>query len=817
MMTARYRAFLSYSHRDAAVARRVHGALEGWRVDAGLVGRATPVGAVPATLRPVFRDREDLAGGGQLSDAIRAALADSACLIVLCSPAAAASDYVDAEIRAFQALGRSARIIPLIVDGEPGSDEAACFPPALCAPPGAGGDALARLDAPLAADAREHGDGFRRALAKVVAGVLGLPFDEVARRAERAARRRQRVLVAVAAMMSVLALAAGGFGWLAEQRRAEAEHNYQAAVSAADAILGEVGEELIRVEGIGLDTTRRVIGRASQVFDDLSAALPDARELKLSKIAALLVFAKAYGAKGDHAGELGAAREGVDAAVALQAARPDDEGVRMVLAMARRVLGMALASRGDKVEAIEVLQAAVDGFDSLAGDADAPGARYEHGNALLSLSMLLVDSARADAAAAADSYLARAIAEADAMAAADPDDMRYRALRITTRTAQADRLRRAGDAAAARAAYVDVEAALRDEVARSPDVPQFRAMLSAVHTQLADVLDALGDAAGAQAVRERAAATVARLARRDGENRSMRAQHAGNLAVQGEALAREGKVDAAVALFAESQATLEALLASQPEDAGAALALDLALSRAATAFNAEGYYESAEAAARRLLDLREAALARTPADAEAVASVLRALHALAEAVEGGGALAAALALRERQLTLEAQLAAQGVERRSLRAEVHFAAGVLAWRLSRRAEAIPHYAQHNALLRALLAEAPQERNLRIRLGHGLLNLGELRVLTGDAAGARAAFDACLQVRQALVDAGADAPARLTELAWAQARLAQFGDDPAARWAAVESLLVRADAALPLGDLEEELLTVARIVGASRALR
>ena len=206
-----------------------------------------------------------------------------------------------------------------------------------------------------------------------------------------------------------------------------------------------------------------------------------------------------------------------------------------------------------------------------------------------------------------------------------------------------------------------------------------------------------------------------------------------------------------------------------------------------------------------------------PADAEAVASVLRALHSLTEAVEGGGALAAALALRERQLTLEAQLAAQGVERRSLRAEVHFAAGVLAWRLSRRAEAIPHYAQHNALLRALLAEAPQDQNLRVRLGHGLLNLGELRVLTGDAAGARAAFDDCLQVRQALVDAGADAPARLTELAWAQARLAQFGDDPAARWAVVESLLVRADAAQPLGDLEEELLTVARIVVASRVPR
>jgi hypothetical protein len=53
----RYRAFLSYSHRDARWAKRLHGALEGYRLDKDLVGRETPHGPVPKALRPIFRDR----------------------------------------------------------------------------------------------------------------------------------------------------------------------------------------------------------------------------------------------------------------------------------------------------------------------------------------------------------------------------------------------------------------------------------------------------------------------------------------------------------------------------------------------------------------------------------------------------------------------------------------------------------------------------------------------------------------------------------------------------------------------------------------
>ena len=58
-MALSYRGFLSYSHVDTPVARRLHGRLEGFRIDGDLVGRITPMGPIPRLLRPVFRDREE--------------------------------------------------------------------------------------------------------------------------------------------------------------------------------------------------------------------------------------------------------------------------------------------------------------------------------------------------------------------------------------------------------------------------------------------------------------------------------------------------------------------------------------------------------------------------------------------------------------------------------------------------------------------------------------------------------------------------------------------------------------------------------------
>ena len=54
--------------------------------------------------------------------------------IVVCSPAAAKSRYVDEEIRAFKSLHPERPVIPLIVAGKPDDPHGECFPPALSNP-----------------------------------------------------------------------------------------------------------------------------------------------------------------------------------------------------------------------------------------------------------------------------------------------------------------------------------------------------------------------------------------------------------------------------------------------------------------------------------------------------------------------------------------------------------------------------------------------------------------------------------------------------------------------------------------------------------
>lgn len=187
----RYSAFISYNHRDRAWASWLHRALERYRIPKPLRGRDTAVGVLGKRLPPVFQDREELAASTDLARSVQEALAEAATLIVICSPNAARSRWVNEEVRTFIAAGRAGRIQCLVVDGEPGlrdaADPLACFPPALIE---AGVE-------PLAADVRPDGDGKRAALLKLIAGVLGVGYDELRR---RDAMRRQRQLAVVATL-----------------------------------------------------------------------------------------------------------------------------------------------------------------------------------------------------------------------------------------------------------------------------------------------------------------------------------------------------------------------------------------------------------------------------------------------------------------------------------------------------------------------------------------------------------------------------------------------------------------------------------------
>src|SRR2546423_1063895 len=133
----RYWAFLSYSHDDVRWANWLHRELESFAVPDRLVGRPTAAGPAPKRFRPIFRDREDLGAAADLGENLRSALRGSAYLIVICSPAAASSKWVEEEVRQYKAFHGEDRVLAMIVDGEPfASDppdqaDLECFPKAL--------------------------------------------------------------------------------------------------------------------------------------------------------------------------------------------------------------------------------------------------------------------------------------------------------------------------------------------------------------------------------------------------------------------------------------------------------------------------------------------------------------------------------------------------------------------------------------------------------------------------------------------------------------------------------------------------------------
>jgi TIR domain-containing protein len=219
----RYWAFISYSQRDVKWALWLHRELETYRLPRALVGRPIGQTKVPRRLLPVFRDRDELPSAGDLRGKIRESLEASRALIVICSPYGAASPWVNEEVRSFKVLGRADRIFPLIVDGEPYASERPelglpeCFPPALRFAVAADGSVTNQRSDPLAADARDDKDGRADASLKVIAGILGIGFDDLRQR-EQIRQRRRRLIglgasfaAGVLLAMTYIGLADGDF------------------------------------------------------------------------------------------------------------------------------------------------------------------------------------------------------------------------------------------------------------------------------------------------------------------------------------------------------------------------------------------------------------------------------------------------------------------------------------------------------------------------------------------------------------------------------------------------------------------------------
>lgn len=169
-----YFAFISYKSEDVEWAIWVQHELEHYHLPASYNGRAD----VRQDLRPIFRDIDELSAGN-LPEQIKLALVNSQNLIVICSPQAAKSPWVNQEVETFISLGRIDRIFPFIVEG---SSPKEFFPPALLN--------LPKNEERLGGDVSKNGRD--AAFVKVVAGMLGVGFDSLWNRYEKEKAESER-------------------------------------------------------------------------------------------------------------------------------------------------------------------------------------------------------------------------------------------------------------------------------------------------------------------------------------------------------------------------------------------------------------------------------------------------------------------------------------------------------------------------------------------------------------------------------------------------------------------------------------------------
>ena len=203
-----YDVFISYSRRDVVFARALETALKAYRPPHDL-----PV--AQHRLR-VFRDEADLTGT-DYAQAIRGHLAAARKLIVLCTPSARASPYVNEEIQLFGEQRGADSIIPVLIDGVPNNEATSelaarmAFPEALCR----------LMTTPLAADFRgfhaikprpDRGE-HEHAWFKLLADLYGLSRHVVEQREKRRQARTRRlwiggtgVVVSALAALSIWAL-----------------------------------------------------------------------------------------------------------------------------------------------------------------------------------------------------------------------------------------------------------------------------------------------------------------------------------------------------------------------------------------------------------------------------------------------------------------------------------------------------------------------------------------------------------------------------------------------------------------------------------
>jgi len=200
----------------------LHSALETYSIPKSLRSKESR-----AKLSPIFRDTTELTAHHSLSEKIRDAVQSSRFLIVICSPAAKISHWVNEEIRLFRTLHGEDSILCVLAEGKPETS----FPPAL----------TENGQEPLAANISGSKDNFRLGMTQIAASMLDVGLDQLV---QRDAKRRRNRLRFVTAISMAFAAVMGGMAWTAVNARDAAEISRSEAEKMSEFMLTDLKQDL---------------------------------------------------------------------------------------------------------------------------------------------------------------------------------------------------------------------------------------------------------------------------------------------------------------------------------------------------------------------------------------------------------------------------------------------------------------------------------------------------------------------------------------------------------------------------------------------
>jgi TIR domain len=255
-------AFISYSRKDKPFAVLLERRLRRYTPPSGL--------PVPKRRLNIFRDEEDFTGT-EYYQAVGRHLQGSRKLIIICSPHARASSFVNDEIQRFTQVHSAEDLIPVLIAGSPETTNAAndadmAFPAALCE----------RLELPLASDYRGfdpkssnlHSARYRTSWYKLLADICNCSRAEIER---REGRRKIQWGGAVAVISTSLIAAA----FVAEKESRSARSN-----DLANQALGIAESDPERSASLVLDAIGE--SRSPLALSSLRIALSNSPNLLLS-------------------------------------------------------------------------------------------------------------------------------------------------------------------------------------------------------------------------------------------------------------------------------------------------------------------------------------------------------------------------------------------------------------------------------------------------------------------------------------------------------------------------------------------------------